>query len=116
MPTEPTVRQWLTAADREQLVTLWPDSEAILDDAQLSLYLDAAREACLEYAPVLAEGAPLPASYPLAQVMQARNLWNAGAASPGGDFDGSSYGLSAHPLDWQVKQLLRPRRGIGALV
>jgi hypothetical protein len=106
---------WLTAADRTTVETLWPDADGILDDPVLNLYLDAAREACEAFAPALAEGQEMPASWQLAQVMQARNVWNAGNASAGGDFDGSSYGLSTHPLDWQVKQLLRPRRVLGAI-
>lgn len=107
---------WFTPADREQLQTIWPDAEGILDDDVLALYLSSARIACEAFAPPLAEGADVPDNYLLAQVYQTRNLWNAGAAAPGGEFDGSSYGLSTHPLDWQVTQLLRPRRGLGAIV
>lgn len=52
----------------------------------------------------------MPDAYRLAQAMQAANVYNAALAAPGGDLDGGSFGLVAHPLDWQVKQLLRPRR------
>jgi hypothetical protein len=58
---------------------------------------------------------PVPAHYRLAQIMHARNMWNAGKASTSGSFDGSEYGLSTFPLDWAVKQLLRPQRGMGAI-
>ena len=29
-----------------------------------------------------------------------------------GEFDNGSYALSSFPLDWQVRQLLRPKRGV----
>ena len=43
--------------------------------------------------------------------MQARNVWNSGKASPTGDFDGGQYSLTTFPLDWQVRQLIRPKVG-----
>ena len=58
----------------------------------------------------------IPDAWRLAQLMQARNIFNAGKASPAGDFDGSSFGITTMPLDWQIKQLLRPQPGIGAVV
>lgn len=105
---------WLTSADTELLEELW--SDVPMNDELTDIYLDAAKEACLAYAPALAAGADVPASWRLAQVMQARNISNAGAAGTSGENDGSSYGLTTFPLDWQVKQLLRPRRGRGAIV
>ena len=57
----------------------------------------------------------VPDSYRQAQLMQARNVWNASKASPSGDFDGASYGLTSFPLDWMVRQLLRPKRGVPVL-
>ena len=108
---------WLTAADRDLIESdLWPDAAGILSDDTLDLYLNAAREACEAFAPTLAPGAPFPSSWTIAQVMQARNIRNAADASPaGGEFDGGGYGLTTHPLDWQVTQLLRPRQGVGAI-
>lgn len=104
---------WLTAADTE-LPTLWPDVP--MDDDATNLYLDAAKDACLAYAPALPAGVTeIPAGWRLAQAMQARNIYNAAKAAPGGDMDGSSYGISTFPLDWQVQQLLRPRRAMGAI-
>lgn len=50
----------------------------------------------------------VPEAYKLAEIMQARNIWNAIKASSGGDMDGSGFGISVMPLDWSVKQLLRP--------
>lgn len=67
--------------------------------------------------PTFASTAAVPGNYKLAVALQARNIFNAGqaAASTGGDFDGSGYGIASYPLDWQVKQLLRPIRGLGAI-
>lgn len=103
---------WLTADD-EELPTLWPDVP--MNDDTATLYLSAAKEACLAYAPALPEGAAMPDGWRLAQALQARNTYNSSKAAPGGDFDGGGYGISAFPLDWQVKQLLRPRRALGAI-
>ncbi|WP_341935517.1 hypothetical protein MRBLWO14_001169 [Microbacterium sp. LWO14-1.2] len=63
--------------------------------------------------PVPGDG--IPDSWVLAQALQARNLYNSAKASPGGDMDGSGYGITAFPLDWQVQQLLRPRRAVGVI-
>lgn len=108
----------------------WRDAPA--DDAVLVTYLSAARVACLAFAPLpviesaggygadpyggYGGGEEIPDNYLLGQIMQARNIWNAGKASPStGDFDGGGYGISTMPLDWQVKQLLRPQRALGAI-
>lgn len=96
---------------------LWRDTPA--DDAAAALYLNAAAEQCFAYAPPLPAGTPVgmvPETWFLAIVMQARNIYNAGKAAPSGDFDGSGYGVVTFPLDWQVKSLLRPQRGLGAIV
>lgn len=106
-------RDWLTTADTELLGHLWPD--APVDEAVLELYLEAARDACLAYAPTPpADG--IPAGWRIAQAYQARNTYNAGAAGPGGEFDNGGYGITAYPLDRQVRQLLRPRQGPGVIL
>lgn len=122
---------WLTAEDRNLLGILWPDSDGLIDDDVLNIYLSAAKAACLAFAPAREPGAlvvvddivqpeepgTIPDEWRLAQAMQARNIYNAAQASPSsGDFDGGGYGLSSFPLDWQVKQLLRPQMGVGAIV
>lgn len=125
---------WATLSEARQL---WRDAPA--DDATLTLYLSAAQGAVIAYAPVLdaplivalypSEGltpssalfpiysptATIPAAWQLAQIMQARNIFNSGKASPSDSFDGSSFGLTTMPLDWQIKQLIRPQRALGAI-
>lgn len=105
----------------------WVD--APFDDDELQELLDVAQNAVLAYAPALPDsevtvvdgyvvpaGTIIPVSYRAAQIMQARNIWNSSKASPSGDFDGGGYGLTSFPLDWQVKQLLRPRTVFGGVV
>lgn len=97
---------------------LWRDAPA--DDNVLELYLDAAEFAVSAYVGGSGDNGSYAdynaAAWTLATVMQARNTWNAGKASPSsGEFGNEGYGISAMPLDWQVKQLLRPQRGVGAI-
>ncbi len=106
---------WLTAEDVDELAVLWPDSDTIEAEDVLNLYLSAAKAGCLAFAPELPEGDPIPDEWLIAQAYHARNTYNAGQAAPSGEFDGSSYGLTAFPLDWQVKQLLRPQSAVGAI-
>jgi hypothetical protein len=115
---------WFTTDEaRDQ----WVD--APLDDDYLEELLQVAKAAVLAYAPalptelvvdeggyVVPSSTSIPTSYRQAQIMQTRNVFNASKAAPGGEFDGSSYGITTHPLDWQVKQLLRPRTVFGGPV
>lgn len=102
--------------------------DAPLDDDQLNELLEVARDAVLAFAPAL-DGEvvsddgylsvipdTIPTAYRVAQLMQARNVWNSTKASPTGDFDGGGFSLTTFPLDWQVKQLLRPRSVFGGPV
>lgn len=92
----------------------WEDAEHI-PTASLNDVLNVAREQVLEFAPALppeiVEAGKCPASYRVAHLMQARNLWN--ATEP----DRSAYGddgfsIPARPLDWIVRQMLRPKTPI----
>lgn len=95
---------------------LWADAPD--DDEQLFELLDAARTACIDYAPALpvddtgAVVLPLPAGYRNAQLMQARNTWNAAKTDPSVTGDGDMFVIRPYPLDNFIKQLLRPRRGV----
>jgi hypothetical protein len=89
----------------------WPDGETI-PDATLYELLDVVRGQVLDFAPVLAVAAPVPARYRLAQRVQVRNTWNAAKVSPAGEFGGDEFVIRPFPLDWHVKQILRPKRGV----
>lgn len=106
---------WFDKTDADTIRHFWPDADVMNEDA-LGMYLAAAKSACIAYAPALTAEADVPDDYRLAQALQARNIYNAAMAGPGGNNDGSGYGLTSFPLDWQVKQLLRPELGIGAIV
>ncbi|MFS0714095.1 hypothetical protein ABC195_09430 [Microbacterium sp. 2P01SA-2] len=61
----------------------------------------------------------IPDEWVLAQAMQARNIYNAGGAAggPSSDPTAGGYGIAtSYPLDWHVKQLLRPAQGMGAIL
>ena len=92
----------------------WADAPS--DDGELDNLLDVAKSAVVAYAPALVVTEPptddVPTSYRVAQLMQARNVWNSSNASTSGQNDGSEYGLASFPLDWQIRQILRPKRGV----
>lgn len=93
----------------------WVDAPYDADDGDTLLLslLSSAKDAVLAFAPAV--DTPLveiPEGYRLAQLMQAKNIWNSSKASPSGDFDGGQYSLTTFPLDWQVRQLIRPKRGL----
>lgn len=53
----------------------------------------------------------VPAGHREAHFVQARNIHNATLKAPGSqDFGPDGMAIALHPLDWHVKQLLRPRR------
>ena len=92
----------------------WPDAPYDEDggDTQLENLLELAKDAVVAFAPAVDDPlVEIPAGYRQAQLLQARNVWNSSKASPTGDFDGTSYGLTSYPLDWQVRQLTRPKQG-----
>src|SRR5688500_6880490 len=94
----------------------WPDAPTDYGDGgddSLESLLAVAREAVVAYAPAVEEAlTDIPDGYRAAQLMQARNVWNSTKVSTSGDFDGGQYGISAsYPLDWQVRQLIRPKQG-----
>ena len=99
---------WLTVGD-ERLPDLW-DGSADLSDAGLALVLAAAREQCEAYGPTQPDPDNVPARWVIAHALQARALTRAGfvgAADQGGGFGDQ---VTVYPMDWQVKNLLRPKR------
>ncbi|WP_404311304.1 hypothetical protein LG314_07940 [Agrococcus terreus] len=86
----------------------WPGAPE--DDARLHDLLAVARTQVLEYAPEL-ELAPVPAHYRAAQLLQARNVWNATQTDPNSSqMNGDGFAVPVYPLDWSVRQMLRPQR------
>jgi len=85
------------------------------NEYRLYQLLELSRQQVEAYAPSLLIGAPVPASYREGQIMQARNLLNAGLVDPSGGIGEDDFVLRPYPLDWMVKQVLRPKRAIPAV-
>jgi hypothetical protein len=84
---------------------LWPDAPS--DPETLELLLESAYEQCLEYAPVVA---PIPANFKLAQILQARAIHRSTATGSGDQMGGEGFTVTVYPMDWTVRNLLRPKR------
>jgi len=90
----------------------WGVGEAPASDARLFQLLELAREQVVEYAPALADDAPIPTRYRAGQIGHAQNLYNAGRVDPAsGNAGDDEFTLRPYPLDWHIKQMLRPQRG-----
>jgi hypothetical protein len=113
LPPIPLVAQPLAYAwhTLDSIRAEWPDAEAI-GDATLWEMLEVVKEQVLTFAPALAEGTPVPANYRLGQRVQVRNLWNATKVAPDGTVGSDDFVIRPFPLDWHVKAILRPKRGI----
>ena len=86
----------------------WTDAEDI-SDVMLWSVLELAREQVLEFAPVVAVDDPVPSRYVDAQRIQARNIVTAGRVSPDGGSGEGDFVIRPFPLDWHVRQILRPK-------
>ena len=95
---------WLTL---EQARVLWP--QAPDEDAVLFMLLESAKAACIAFAPVLPAGMIVPVSYRQAQFQQARASWLAMSATMDASVGDNDFAVTVFPLDWNVKQLLRPK-------
>lgn len=85
----------------------WSGS-AGLDDARLYTLLRIARAECLAYRPDAATALE-PVQYREAQLVHARNRNAAARIDPAtGDTGTDTFGAGPFPLDWTVKQILRP--------
>lgn len=101
---------WHTLASAR---TEW--SDAPRRDLTLYTYLLGARTQCLDYAPELEAGARPPIEWRQAQLMQARNCWNAAKTDPtSGGIGPDELMFRPYPMDQTVRLLLRPKRAIGA--
>lgn len=110
--------EWYTP---ETVVEVWPDADGI-PEALLAAMLDIARGDVLAYAPASVEGSgewvdgyyvaeAVPNRYVHAQLRQAQNIWRADSITVTGNASEGEFVYTPHPLDWHVKQLIRPRRG-----
>lgn len=100
------------------MATLYSESEARTrwgvgapTEATLTQLLAVSWAQCSAYAPV-ADPADVPVGHREAHFQQARNIFNASKNGPSGTSGPDEFMFSPHPLDWHVKQLLRPRRAV----
>ena len=100
---------WLTIDD-VRARTSWADAPD--DDVTLYEVLEAARVACINWAPALPEGELPPANYLIAQLMQARSVWNSVKSGPGDQIGADGFTVRVFPLDATVKAQLRPKRAL----
>lgn len=77
-------------------------------DGTLHRLLEVARDQVEAYGPKLAADAPVPERYRAAQLIQARNTWNASLTNGDAQVDAGGFVVNVRPLDWAVKQLIRP--------
>lgn len=108
-----------TLSEAERLLEAWPDAPT--DAPELcAVILGTARDQVIAYAPLtayeLVDGIP-DLTKPLnrlvlAQLQQAKNLWNAGRAQQDGNVGGEGYVFVPRPLDKTIQQMIRPRRGV----
>lgn len=90
--------------------TDWADAEHISDPALWNL-LEVCKGQVIRYAPALAADAPVPENYRYGQEIQVKNTWNAARVAPDGSTGEGDFVIRPFPLDWAVKQILRPKRG-----
>lgn len=101
---------WLTTAQAE---ALWADA-AHLDPEVLDLLLASAYDDCIAFLPdgsadvLLAD---VPKSWLLAQAYQARARYNAILAGGDNQAGSDDQTVTIWPLDFHIKQLLRPKHG-----
>lgn len=111
---------WVSTTDLEASGE-WADAPE--DPTMLASYLTAAYEQCRAYLPhrrdadgVLRPVEPYETSEPsyarcaLAQLMQARALYRAALAGSGDQIGPDGLTVTVFPMDWTVKNLLRPKR------
>ncbi|MDJ0336435.1 hypothetical protein QMG83_14505 [Salinibacterium sp. G-O1] len=92
----------------EELRDAWPDAPE--DYQTCGRLLEAAYIQCSEFAPAF-EGA-LPETYRLALIMQTRALWQSTVSDTQDGMGEGGFHVTVFPMDWTVKALLRPKRGV----
>lgn len=97
---------WLTL---EEVRDAWID--APLDDSDLTRLLEAAQAECEAFMPAQAEDFVPESRHEQALLLQARALWRSIKAGTGDAIGPDGFQVVVFPLDWTVKQLLRPKPG-----
>lgn len=106
--------EWLTG---DEARTRWRDAPA--DDVYLAELLEVAKAQVLAFGPkstadaIAADPTTVPDAYRLAQLAQMRNVWNAVKTDPSSQGIGDEgFVIRPFPMDWTVKNLIRPVRAV----
>lgn len=110
MSTPTPEGSWITESTDPRLGVLWSGAVDYGDDLELPLI--AAAVQCATFAPELPVGADIPDNWIAAQVLQTRALVRAGIAGSGDQVGNYGETVTVFPMDWTVKSLLRPKRGM----
>jgi hypothetical protein len=86
----------------------WPDA-AGLDNRDLETLLSTANSLCVAYAPALSEGATVPDSWRLAEVITARDIWSKMGGGNAEQIGPDGMVIPTAPLVWLARDLLRPK-------
>lgn len=93
----------------------WADAKAA-EDVTLFKALLLARNQVEAFGSTYTEPADRRLAFRQGQIMQAQNLYNSSKVDPStGGLDGESFVIRPFPLDWMVKQVLRPKRVVPAV-
>lgn len=108
---------WYTSADADHpvVIDLWTDA-AQLSPETMDMLLGIARDQVVAYAPPSTlsgvDGQPLYERIAMAQLRQAVNLYRASGVDTGGqNGDPGGFAVTPRPLDWHIKNLIRPPKG-----
>ena len=101
---------WLDAGNITEVRGYWPGVDEV-DLDELALLLASAHVQCAAFAPDLGDDVTVPANYRHAQVLQARALYRSTMAGSGDQIGIDGQAVQVFPMDWTVKNLLRPKRG-----
>ena len=106
---------WIEDGADSRLAALWPGAVDYGDD--LVFPFAVAKVQCERYAPVLVPDEvtgliDVPDHYVAGQVLQCRALVRAGLVGDGGGAGGIEDAVTLFPMDWTVKNLIRPRKGM----
>lgn len=113
-PTDWHTAESLRTPEDSDQPAIWQTADDI-PDSLLDDLLHVARDSVLAFAPALPEDYPLgkcPPAYRLAHMMQTRNLWNAVEVDSDGGFGEGDFTIRPVPLDWIIKQVLRPKTAV----
>lgn len=100
----------------------WTDAISIADEDVLAELLEVAKGQVMAYAfksdreayEAATEEEPydVPVNLRRAQIRHAENMWNAARVDAAGEIGEGSFVSAPHPMDWHIKQLIRPRRAV----